>query len=85
MIIHLIVVFIKKILYKISQYFPKLYETFRGDVNVKVDLSSFATKADLKNPTGIDTSGFALKSNLASLKGKVDQIDAKKLKMCQLI
>ena len=85
MIIHLIVAFIKKRLYKISQYFPKPYEPFRGDVNVKVDLSSYATKADLKNPTGIDTSGFALKSNLASLKAKVDEIDAEKLKMCQLI
>ena len=74
-----------KILYKISQYFPKPYEPFRGDINVKVDLSSYATKADLKNPTGIDTSGFALKSNLASLKAKVYEIDVEKLKMCQLI
>ena len=30
-----------------SQYFPKLYETFDRDINVKVDLSNFATKADI--------------------------------------
>ena len=50
-----------------SQYFPKPYEPFEGDINVKVDLSNYATKADLKHATGIDTSNFARKSNLASL------------------
>ena len=30
---------------KMSQYFPKLYEPFGGDINVKVDLSNYATKA----------------------------------------
>ena len=33
---------------KLSQYFPKPYESFSGD-NVKVDLSNYATKADIKN------------------------------------
>ena len=80
MIIHLIVGLIKKILYKISQYFPKLYEPFRGDINVKVDLSNYATKADLKNATRIDTSKLAAKSDFASLRAKVDQIDVDKLK-----
>ena len=55
-------------LYKMSQYFPKLYETFDGDINVKVDLSNYATKADIKNISHVDTSSFALKANLASLK-----------------
>ena len=55
-------------LYKMSQYFPKLYETFGGDINVKVDLSNYATKADIKNISHVDTSSFALKANLASLK-----------------
>ena len=32
-----------------SQYFPKLYEEFGGDINVKVDLSNYATKTDIKN------------------------------------
>ena len=50
-IIHLIVGLIKKILQKgtyESQYFPKPYEPFEGDINVKVDLSNYATKTDLK-------------------------------------
>ena len=32
-----------------SQYFPKLYEPFSGDINLKVDLSTYATKTDLKS------------------------------------
>ena len=39
-------------------------------MNVKVDLSNYGTKADIKNISHIDTSSFALKSNLASLKLK---------------
>ena len=58
MITHLIVGLIKKILYKMSQYFPKPYEPFREYINVKVDLSNYATKSDLKNVTGTDTSGL---------------------------
>ena len=38
-----------------SQYFPKPYEPFRGDIRVKVDLSNYATQIDLKNAIGIDT------------------------------
>ena len=34
-----------------SQYFPKPYESFSSDINVKVDLSNYATKADIKNFT----------------------------------
>ena len=57
-----------------SQYFPKPYEPFGGDINVKVDLSNYATKADIKNISHVDTSSFALKSNLASLKTEVDKL-----------
>ena len=64
---------------KISQYFPKRYEPFGGDINVKVDLSNYATKADIKNISHVDTSSFALKSNLASLKTEVDKLDINKL------
>ena len=39
-----------------SQYFPKPYETYGGDINVKVDLSNDVTKAGLKNARRIDTS-----------------------------
>ena len=49
---------------KISQYFPP-YRRFAGTINVKVDLSKYATKTDLKEATGIDTSNFALKLNFA--------------------
>ena len=41
------------------QYYPKPYEPFGGDLNVKVDLSDYATKADLKNGTGVNISPFA--------------------------
>ena len=63
-----------------SQYFPKPYEPFKGDINIKNDLSNYATKADLKNATEIDSSKLALKSNLANLKAKIDKIDVGKLK-----
>ena len=62
-----------------SQYFPKPYDPFGGDINVKVDLSNYATKADLKDTAGSDTSNFALKSNLGSLKTEVDKLDIDKL------
>ena len=62
-----------------SQYFPKPCETFGGDINVKVDLSSYATEADIKNISHVDTSGFALKTNLPSLKTEVDKSDIDKL------
>ena len=62
-----------------SQYFPKPYEPFGGDINVKVDLSNYATKTDIKNISVVDTSSFALKSNLACLKTEVDKLDIDKL------
>ena len=82
-IIHLIAGLMKRIkkwkikwilLYKMSQYFPKPYEPFGGDINVKVDLSNYATKADIKNISHVDTSSFPLKSNLATLKTEVDKL-----------
>ena len=62
-----------------SQYFPKPYEPFGGDINVKVDLSNYATKPDLKNVLHVDVNSFALKSNLASLRTEVDKLDIDKL------
>ena len=62
-----------------SQYFPKPYEPFGGDINVKVDLSNYATKADIENISHVNTSSFALKINLASLKTEVDKLDIDEL------
>ena len=62
-----------------SQCFPELYEPLVGDINIKVELSNYATKADVKNISHIDTSSFALNSNLASLKNEIDKLDSNKL------
>ena len=62
-----------------SQYFPKPYEPFGGDINVKVDLSNYAAKTDIKNISNVDTSSFALRTNLASLKTEGDNLDIDKL------
>ena len=53
---------------------------FRRDIKVKLDLSNYATKTDLKNVTHVDVHSFASKTNLASLKTEVDKIDVEKLK-----
>ena len=62
-----------------SQYFSKPYKPFGRDINVKVSLFNYATKADLKNATGIDTSKLAAKSGLVSLKAEVENLDIDKL------
>ena len=62
-----------------SQYFPKPYEQLGRDINVKIDLSNYATKADIRSITHVDTSSFALKTNLANLKTEVDKLDIDKL------
>ena len=63
-----------------SNYFRRPYKGFDGDISVKVDLSNYTTKTDLKNVSYVDVSSFELKSNLASLKTEVDKIDTEKLK-----
>ena len=65
---------------KMSKFYPEPYEQFGGDINVTVDLSNYETKTDLKNVTHVDTSSFALKTNLANLKTEVDKLDIDKLK-----
>ena len=62
-----------------SQYFPKHFRSFAGNINVKVDLWNYATKANIKNISRIDTSSFALKRNLANLKTEVDKLDIDKI------
>ena len=64
MTVHLIVGLIKEIqcvsidfnsVYKMSQYFPKSYDPFGGDINVKVELSNIATKSNIKIISHVDT------------------------------
>ena len=65
---------------KMSQYFPKPFNWHVSDsIKVKIDLSNYATKADIENISHLDTSSFALKTNLASLKTEVDKLDIDKL------
>ena len=63
-----------------SQYLPKPFNSHFGDsIKVKIDLSNFATKTNIRNVTHVDTSSFALKANLANLKTEVDKLDIDKL------
>ena len=79
MIVLLIVGLIKKYI-KMSQYFPKPFNWhFRDSIKVKIDLSNYATKADIRNISHVDTSSFALKTSLANLKTEVDKLDINKL------
>ena len=80
MIMHLIAELNRATLYEMSQYFPEPYKHFGGDINVKVDLSNYATRTDLKKAIRDDMSKLAAKSDLASLKAEIDKIDEKKLK-----
>ena len=61
------------------QYFLKPYKPFVGDINIKVDLSNFATKTDIKNFSHVDTSSFALMKNLVNLKTEVNKLDIDEL------
>ena len=61
-----------------SKYYREPYEPFGGDINVTVDLSNYATKSDIKNISLVNTSSFALKTNLANLKTEVDKLDIDK-------
>ena len=63
-----------------SQYFPKPFNSHFGDtIKVKIDLSNYATKTDLKTVTQVDNSSFALKTDLANLKTELDKLDIHKL------
>ena len=63
-----------------SQYFPIPFNWHFGDTTkVKIDLSNYATKIDIKDISHVDTSRFSLKTNLASLKTEVDKSDIDRL------
>ena len=61
-----------------SEYFPEP-SSHEENIKVKIDLTNYATKDDIKNITHVDTSSFALKTNLSSLKTEVDKLDIDKL------
>ena len=60
-------------------YYPP-YKSSSNNIKVKLDLTNYATKTDLKNITHVNVSSFASKTNLAALKTEVDKIDVDKLK-----
>ena len=57
-----------------SEYFRKL-SSHKENIKVKIDLTNCATRDDIKNIIHVDTSNFALKTNLSSLKTEVDKLD----------
>ena len=57
-----------------SRVFTNPYKPFGRNINVKIDLSNYPTKTDIKNISRVNT------SNLASLKTEVDKLDTDKLK-----
>ena len=61
-----------------SEYFPKP-SSHEENIKVKIDLTNYATKEDIKNIAHVDTSNFALKTNLSSLKTDIDKLDIDKL------
>ena len=62
-----------------SEYFPKP-NYLKANMKVELDLSNYATKADLKNVTGVHTSSFAKITDIANLKSDVDKLDIDELK-----
>ena len=62
-----------------SEYFPT-YSTFRNKViDVRLNLSGYVTQKEFKNLTGdINTSDFALKSNVSEINARIDNIDVDK-------
>ena len=65
-----------------NEYFPKP-KSLGGRLKTELDLSNYATKADLRNAKGADTSDGAKKTDLANLKSDVDKIDIDELIVVQ--
>ena len=56
-----------------------MFRSSGGNIKVKVDLFYYAAKTDPKNVTHVDTSSFALKTNLVSSKAEADKLGIGKL------
>ena len=65
-------------LYEMS-YFPKPYTGSKNKIKVELNLSIYVTKSDLKKAAGADTSDFAKKVDLASLKSDVEKLNVDEL------
>ena len=74
----LFIVRLKKMYCYIKSYFPP-YNYSKNKLEVKLDSPNYATKSDLKNATGVDTSQFAKKDRFANLKLVVDILHTDKL------
>ena len=61
-----------------NQYFPP-YRSSGNNIEVELDLSSYAAKTDLKNMTHVGVCSFASKTNLSNLKAEVDKLDIDKV------
>ena len=63
-----------------SEFYPEFYyEPFGGNITVTIDLSNYATKKNIKSISHVNTSSFALITNLVNLKTGVDKLDIDKL------
>ena len=79
-IIYLIAGSTKKYYYVKMSYFP-LYGNSKNKIEVELDLPNYATKSDLKTATGVDTSQFAKKDDLANLKTAVNKLNIDKFEI----
>ena len=62
-----------------SEYSPET-KSFGGKVKIELNLSTFPKKSDLRSETGVDTSKFDKKVDLAKLKSDVVKLDIDILK-----
>ena len=60
-------------------YVPTYSEVKEEIVRVTLNLSNYVTQKEFKNVTKVDTSDFALKTNFAEIKSKVNDIDIDKI------
>ena len=61
-------------------HFTEPYNHSKHKINVELDLSNYATKPDLENAAGTDTSYFAKMADLASLNSDAEDLDFDALK-----
>ena len=62
-------------------YFPETGNYDRNKIKFGIDFPNYATKSDVKKATGVDTSEFPIKADLASLKPDVDKLNTDELEI----